>query len=327
MIAATSPAHGISTGMPELTTTTVLALAAATRLTSSSCRPGSAIVSLSYPSLSAPSGEPTTTTATSASAAACTASWSRLSSSTRGVMPRRMAAKPPCRPRAFGPCSKRTSTSRPALSCNGTRSSGGRDNASTTSRGGRFVASASMEPSTPTRSRPTPETPRTYAPSTSGRYRARRTTTEPGRCNSSGRPSHHVTTLLEKCASWTIAPSAVRTSRCTPSSPLTGSRRLPCAGEAVVALVRQPWCTLTLAALPSAARSDFARSVWTAGRTRTLPPPWVCGSVALGPISATLRGLPLSRGSKPRGLLSRTNDRAVTSRRRCESTSAGPVGE
>ena len=47
MTPATWSTHGISTGMPELTTTTVLGLAAATRLTSSSWRPGSTSVSLS----------------------------------------------------------------------------------------------------------------------------------------------------------------------------------------------------------------------------------------------------------------------------------------
>ena len=72
--ASTSSSHGISTGVAELTTTTVRGAWAATELTSASCSPGSAIVVLSAASVSCSSVSPTTTTATSQPSAACTAS-------------------------------------------------------------------------------------------------------------------------------------------------------------------------------------------------------------------------------------------------------------
>ena len=56
-----------------MTTTTVLLFTAATRLTSSSCRPGKTSVLRSKPSLSVIAAEPTTTMAASAWLAACTA--------------------------------------------------------------------------------------------------------------------------------------------------------------------------------------------------------------------------------------------------------------
>src|SRR6478609_8350231 len=68
--AATSSRHGISTGEPELTTTTVRGFTAATARTRSSCLPGSVSEVLSYPSDSTLEFVPTTTTATSAARAA-----------------------------------------------------------------------------------------------------------------------------------------------------------------------------------------------------------------------------------------------------------------
>ena len=87
--------------MPAFTTTTVRRLTAATRRTSSSCRPGSASVRRSKPSLSVIGAEPTTTTATSARLAARSASASRSSSSAAGTMPSRTASGPS--PSAAGP--------------------------------------------------------------------------------------------------------------------------------------------------------------------------------------------------------------------------------
>ena len=83
-MAATSSAHGSSTGAPALTTTTVRGLTAATRATSSSWRPGSASESRSTPSHSTSSLVPTTTSATSDSAASATAASSSASSSPNG---------------------------------------------------------------------------------------------------------------------------------------------------------------------------------------------------------------------------------------------------
>ena len=50
------------------------------------------------------------------------------------------------------------------------------------------------------------------------------------------------------------------------------------------------------------------------GSTRTLPPPCVCGSIELGPISASRSTLPAGRGRTPRSFFSRTKERAPTSR-------------
>ncbi len=79
--AAASRAQGSRTGAPEFTTTTVRGLAAMTRRTSSSWRPGSASDVRSKPSLSTSAVVPTTTTATSlapASAAAAAISSSSV---------------------------------------------------------------------------------------------------------------------------------------------------------------------------------------------------------------------------------------------------------
>ncbi len=65
--------HGIVTGEPVLSTTTVFGLAAATAATRSSCSPGRAIDVRSSPSVSQSSSVPTTTMATSASAATAAA--------------------------------------------------------------------------------------------------------------------------------------------------------------------------------------------------------------------------------------------------------------
>ena len=81
---ATSSAQGISTGIPELTTTMVRGLTAATGWISSSCRPGRASVGRSKPSLSVSSAEPTTTTVASGRPRPLTASASSASSSVAG---------------------------------------------------------------------------------------------------------------------------------------------------------------------------------------------------------------------------------------------------
>ena len=67
---ATWSSHGMSTGAPVLSTTTVRGLAAATADTSASWNPGSARVARSIPSASM---SPTNTTATSEALAAATA--------------------------------------------------------------------------------------------------------------------------------------------------------------------------------------------------------------------------------------------------------------
>ena len=55
--------------------------------------------------------------------------------------------------------------------------------------------------------------------------------------------------------------------------------------------------------------------------TRMLPPPWVCRSIAFGPMSASRSRVPVGKGSSPRGLLSNTNDREATWR-----NSTGSIG-
>ena len=95
--AATSSAHGMSTGMPALTTTIVRSLTAATRRTSSSWRPVSASPVRSNPSLSAAGADITMTMAASAphaACSACSADASSASSSGAGTTPSRMDTGP-----------------------------------------------------------------------------------------------------------------------------------------------------------------------------------------------------------------------------------------
>src|SRR5260370_155525 len=113
--AATSPAQGSRTGAPEFTTTTVRGLAAATRRTSSSWRPGSASDVRSKPSLSTSAVVPTTTTATSLPAASATAA--AISSSSVPCGTSRLSCKNVPKP-AIGEectsCSRSTVTDWPA---------------------------------------------------------------------------------------------------------------------------------------------------------------------------------------------------------------------
>ena len=55
-----------------------------------------------------------------------------------------------------------------------------------------------------------------------------------------------------------------------------------------------------------------------------LPPPWVTGLTALGPISARLRSVPVSSGSTPASLLSSVNAAAAQRRSSDGSASNGP---
>ena len=86
-------AQSIVTGEPAFTITAVRGLAAQTRRTSSSWRPGRSIVVRSNPSVSHSSFVPTITTATSAAAAAATARSIRSAGSGER-MPTRIAANP-----------------------------------------------------------------------------------------------------------------------------------------------------------------------------------------------------------------------------------------
>jgi hypothetical protein len=119
--------------MPAFTTTIVRSFTAATRRTSSSCRPGSARPGRSNPSLSVAGPDPTTTTAASAARAASTASASSVSSSGAGTTPSLMAT---------GPCGQSSgrrqtviSASRPAVRQTAALTSPGRTMTSTGSAG------------------------------------------------------------------------------------------------------------------------------------------------------------------------------------------------
>jgi len=153
--------------MPAFTTTTVRSFTAATRRTSSSCRPGRASPGRSNPSLSVPGADPTTTTAASAARAASTASPIVASSSGAGATPSLMAT---------GPCGQSSgrrqisiSASRPAIRSTAALISLGRTMASTGSAGRSGWPDATSVPFTARNSRPTPPAPITCGPSSSGR--------------------------------------------------------------------------------------------------------------------------------------------------------------
>jgi len=165
--AATRSAHGMSTGMPALTTTIVRGFTAETRRTSSSCRPGRASPGRSNPSLSAAGGDPTTSMAASAVRAASTASRSSASSSGAGTTPSRMAT---------GPCGQSSgrrkipiSVSAPALRSAVVLISPGRTMASTGSAGVPVRPAATSAPSTVSLSWPTPPAPITCGPAWAAR--------------------------------------------------------------------------------------------------------------------------------------------------------------
>src|SRR5207237_4567286 len=130
-------------------------------------------------------------------------------------------------------------------------------------------------------------------------------------------PGHHAGRKRSVCRT---APSGPRTSTRTPAFPVTGSWSVPSGGSGIVALVTHPWCTLTRASRASRRASAIRGRV--TGSPRTLPPPWVCGSIAFGPINATRSTLPAASASRPREVLRRANDRAVASRSKAGSMRA-----
>ena len=207
----------------------------------------------------------------------------------------------------------------------GTRSSGGRDSASTTSCGrqrrrlGEHRCRRSRCCSTPT-----PATPMTCGPSTDGPIaRAHDQLRARADAPPSGRPSHHVSTLLGHERVVTQRSVRVADLDAHAGLPLTGSRRLPSPavrnrrpGQA--ALVHVHCIELT----QRRAANRRVPGGRPAGRARCRRPASAARR-ALGPISATRR-MPsaLSRGSRPPWLRSSTNDREVTSRRSAGSMSA-----
>jgi len=88
--------------------------------------------------------------------------------------------------------------------------------------------------------------------------------------------------------------------------------------------VTQPGRTVTRVCPDSASVSASAGVDTLTWGTRALPPPWVTGLTALGPISAMLRIVPGSSGSTPPSLRSSVNAAAAHRRSSAGSASTGP---
>jgi hypothetical protein len=119
-------------------------------------------------------------------------------------------------------------------------------------------------------------------------------------------------------------PSSVQNSSRTPGSPVSGSRSMAGSGPGTLLHVTQPGRTATRACPASASVSARAGAGSLTGGTVALPPPWVTGRTALGPISATLAIVAGSSGSASFSFRSSVNDAAAQRRSSAGSASTGP---
>src|SRR6516164_994545 len=143
-----------------------------------------------------------------------------------------------------------------------------------------------------------------------------------------GRPSHQVNMVAVRCSVPASSPSSVRNSSRTPGSPVSGSRSAPSGGSGTMLQVTQPGRTINRAWPASASVSAPAGVDTPTCGTVALPPPWVTGLTALGPIRAMLRSVPGSSGSTPASLLSSVNAAAAQRRSSDGSARTGrPSGE
>ena len=130
-----------------------------------------------------------------------------------------------------------------------------------------------------------------------------------------------------RCSVPASSPPSVRNSSRTPGSPVSGSRSAASSGSGTMLQVTQPGRTVSLVcgSRPASASVSALAGVdtLTCG-TVALPPPWVTGLTALGPISATLRSAAGSSGSTPASLLSSVNAAAAQRRSSIGSASTGP---
>jgi hypothetical protein len=139
-----------------------------------------------------------------------------------------------------------------------------------------------------------------------------------------GRPSHQVNIVAVRCSVPASSPSSVRKSSRTPGSPVSGSRSATSSGDGTLLHVTQPGRTMTRARPASACASARAGVDTLTCGTVALPPPWVTGVTALGPITAMLRNVAASSGSTPASFLSSVNAVAAQRRSSDGSTSTGP---
>ena len=127
-------------------------------------------------------------------------------------------------------------------------------------------------------------------------------------------PSHQANIVAVRCSVPASSPSSVRNSSRTPGSPVSGSRSAAGSGSGTLLHVTQPGRTITRARPTRASRQRVAGVDTLTWGTVALPPPWVTGLTALGPISATLRSVPGSSGSTSASLLSSANAAAAQRR-------------
>src|SRR5262249_48078735 len=140
--------------------------------------------------------------------------------------------------------------------------------------------------------------------------------------------SHQVSAVDVRCSAASRAPSLARNSSRRPGSPVSGSRSDPASGSGTVTQVWQPSDTVTSAWSARASASATAGVDTVTGTTTALPPPWMAGRTAFGPITATRLRVAASTGSAPRSLRSRTSDAAVALRSSEWSTSTVlPLGD
>ena len=246
-------------------------------------------------------------------------------------MPSRTASGPSAS--ADGRKSSRTAASCPAVSCTVPMTWPGRVMVSTGSAGTGVSSSAISVPSTASTSRPTPAAPTVCGPEVPARNVVSTVTVPlspqpmPG-----GSPSspHQANTVDCRCSEPSSAPPASRYSTRTPGSPETGSRIVRDGGSGTISQVWQPAATLTSACPARASRSASAGVDRPPGMTAALPPPWMTGCTALGPITATDRIAAGSRGSAWSSFRSSTRDAAAARRSRrdtciCEQPSAPAI--
>ena len=141
-----------------------------------------------------------------------------------------------------------------------------------------------------------------------------------------GRPSHHASAVAARCSLANTAPSEVANSSRTPGSPVTGSVTEPRGGSGTPCQVRQPGAEVTVTSPPKASRRAWTGAAADAGMTRALPPPWITGCSAFGPITATRSMPPAASGSAAPSLCSSTSEPVTALRSSTAGTRSGGVG-
>ena len=141
-----------------------------------------------------------------------------------------------------------------------------------------------------------------------------------------GSPSHQASAVAARCSVANTSPPEVANSSRTPGSPVTGSVTEPRGGSGTPCQVQQPGAEVTVTSPPNASRRAWTGAGADAGMTRALPPPWITGCSAFGPITATRWMPPGASGSTAPSLCSSTSEPVTALRSSAAGTRSGGAG-